>query len=117
MIKRNACLNACFLQHTKKFEYVVFEQKDSLIKYNYCVMQTYFHIDVAFVIILSVVRTMQAFMARKLPEHYNETYYIFLGMFIIANLLMLSIPLEASLNTDGRKNFVNSVVIIPQIWH
>ena len=59
MIKRNACLNACFLQHTKKFEYVVFEQKDSLIKYNYCVMQTYFHIDVAFVIILSVVRTMQ----------------------------------------------------------
>ena len=74
-------------------------------------MESYFYIDVASVIILSVVCSVQAFMARKLPANYNETYYIFLGMFTTTNLLTLSIPLDASFNKDGQKMFVNSLVI------
>ena len=129
MIKRNSCLTfkqaafpanyiianifvtVNFLTIYKKFEFGIFEKTDNLIQYNYCDMQTYFHIDVASVIILSVVCSVKAFRARKLPANYNETYYIFLGMFATTNLLMLSIPLDASFNTDGGKVFVNSFVM------
>ena len=97
-----------FLTIYKKFEFVIFEKTDDLIQYNYCDMQTYFHTDVASAIILSVVCSVKAFRARKLPANYNETYYIFLGIFATTNLLMLSIPLDASFNTDGGKVFVNS---------
>ena len=43
-------------------------------------------------------------MARKL----QETNYIFLAMFTNTNLLLLSIPLDANFNVEGRKLFVNS---------
>ena len=85
-------------------------ETDFLIKYKYCDTGTYFYLDLTSVIILSIVCSMQAFLARKLPANYNETYYIFLGMFTTANLLLLSIPLDASFNTDGQKIFVNSLV-------
>ena len=74
-------------------------------------METYFYIDIVFVIILSVVCSVQAFMARKLPANYDENYYIFFGMFARTNLLMLSIPLDVSFNADGQKIFVNSLVM------
>ena len=74
-------------------------------------METYFYIDIAFVIIVSVVCSVQALMTGKLPANYNEAYYIFFGMFATTKLLMLSIPLDASFNTDGQKMFVNSLVM------
>ena len=106
----NMFITVIFLTTYKKFEYGLFEQTDSLIKYNYCDMETYFYTDVTFVIILSVVCSAQAFMARKLPANYNETYYIFLAMFTTTNLLILAIPLGVSFNTVGQKIFVNSLV-------
>ena len=64
-----------------------------------------------FFITLLILCSVQAFMVRKLPANYNETFYIFLGTFTTTNLLTLSIPLNANFNTDGQKIFVNSLVI------
>ena len=107
----NMFITVIFLTTYKKIEYDLFEQTDSLITYNYCDMETYFYIDIAFVIIVSVVCSVQALMTGKLPANYNEAYYIFFGMFATTKLLMLSIPLDASFNTDGQKMFVNSLVM------
>ena len=107
----NMFITVIFLTTYKKIEYDLFEQTDSLITYNYCDMETYFYIDIAFVIIVSVVCSVQALMTRKLPANYNEAYYIFFGMFATTKLLMLSIPLDASFNTDSQKMFVNSLVM------
>ena len=107
-IASNMLITFIFLVVYKKFEYGVLEIKNSTVKYNFCNAGFYFYIDVGSVIILSIFCSVQAFMARKLPANYNETNYIFLAMFTTTNLLLLSIPLEASFNVDGRKLFVNS---------
>ena len=107
-IASNMLITFIFLVVYKKFEYGVLEIKNSTVKYNFCNAGFYFYIDVASVIILSIVCSVQAFMARKLPANYNETNYIFLAMFATTNLLLLSIPLDASFNVDGQKLFVNS---------
>ena len=49
----NMFITVIFLTTYKKIEYDLFEQTDSLITYNYCDMETYFYIDIAFVIIVS----------------------------------------------------------------
>ena len=95
----------------KKLEYGVFEVKDSLVKYKYCDIGAYFYFDFVFFITLSILCSVQAFIVRKLPANYNETFYIFLGTFTTTNLLTLSFLLNANFNTDGQKIFVNSLVI------
>ena len=110
-ITANIFVTVVFLTTYKKFEYGIFEQTDFLIKYKYCDTGTYFYLDLTSVIILSIVCSVQAFLARTLPANYNETYYIFLGMFTTTNLLLLSIPLDAGFDTDGQKSFVNSLVM------
>ena len=107
----NVFISTLFLAVYSKFEYGVLEVKSTTLKYNFCNMETYFHIDVALVILLSITCSVQAFIARKLPTNFNETYYIFLGMFTTTILLLLSLPLNASFSGDGQKIFVNSVMI------
>ena len=103
-------ITVTFLTVYKKLEYGVFEVKDSLVKYKYCDIGAYFYFVFVFSITLSILCSVQAFKARKLPANYNETFYIFLGTFT-TSLLTLSIPLNANFNTDGQKIFVNSLVI------
>ena len=74
-------------------------------------MAFYFYFDTSFVIILSIICSVQAFLVQKLPSKFNETYYIFLGMFITAILLVLSIPLNGSFYHNGQKIFAKSIVI------
>ena len=52
-----------------------------------------------------------AFVARKLPNNFNETSYIFLGMFTTIVLLLLIIPLDASWISDARVVFADSLII------
>ena len=94
-------ITVIFLTTYKKLEFGIFEQTYFLIKYKYCDAGTYFYVDHTSVVILSIVCSVQAFLARRLPENY---------MFTTTNLLLLSIPLDASFNTDGQKIFVNSLV-------
>ena len=107
----NGFITAIYLNLYHKYEYGIYQAKDPTLKYNYCNMASYFYIDISFVIILSMICSVQAFLARKLPSNFNETYYIFLGMFTTTILLVLSIPLNGSFDHDGQKIFVNSLVI------
>ena len=94
-----------------KIGYKIFEIQASLLRYKYCNLDTYFYFDVISLVTLSVICSIQAFRARKLPANYNETYYIFLGMFTTTILLLVSIPLNASFDKDGQKRFANSCII------
>ena len=107
----NGFITVIYLILHHKYEYGIYQAKDPLLKYNYCNMAFYFYIDTSFVVILSMICSVQAFLARKLPSNFNETYYIFLGMFTTTILLVFSIPLNGSFSNDGQKIFVNSVVI------
>ena len=80
----------------------MFEKKDSLISIIIALCKLTF-ILMLLLLYFPVTCSVQAFMVRKLPVNYNETYDIFLGMFTAKNLLMLSIPLEASFNTNDQK--------------
>ena len=92
-------------------DYGILNGKESLIKYKYCNTASYFYIDVSLVIMLSVICSIKAFLARKLPANYNETCYIFLAMFTSTIFLLLSVPLDASYRGDGQKIFVNSCMV------
>ena len=107
----NGFITAVYLTLFHKYEYGTYQAEDPLFRYNYCDMTSYFYVDTSFVIILSIICSVQAFLARKLPSNFNETYYIFLGMFTTTILLVLSIPLNGSFSHDGQKMFVNSIVI------
>ena len=107
----NGFITVIHLTLYRKYDYGIYQAKDPLLRYNYCNMASYFYIDTSFVIILSIISSVQAFLARKLPSNFNETYYIFLGMFTTTILLVLSIPLNGSFNHDGQKIFINSLVI------
>ena len=74
-------------------------------------MDLYMNADIILLAILSLICSFQPFVARKLPANFNETYYIFLGMFTSALLFGVSFPLDATFNKDGRKIFVNSCMI------
>ena len=92
-------------------DYGILNGKESLIKYKYCNTASYFYVDVSLVIILSVICSIKAFLARKLPADYNETCYIFLAMFTSTIFLLLSVPLDASYRGDGQNIFVNSCMV------
>ena len=117
-MKRNACITlkeiyfpitylsanvfttlAVLLHH--KLEYGILQPDDSLVRYQYCKMATYFYTEMTAMLILSILCFFQAFLARKLPAHFNETCYIYLGMFPISVLLMVSIILCESFIKDG----------------
>ena len=106
----NGFITVIYLTLYHKYEYGTYQAKDPLLKYNYCNMASYFYIDTNLVSILSMICSVQAFLARKLPSSFNETYYIFLGMFTTTILLVLSIPLNGSFDHDGQKIFVNTLV-------
>ena len=107
----NGFITVIYLTLYHKYEYGIYQAKDPILKYNYCNMASYFYIDTSLVITLSMICSVQAFLARKLPSNFNETYYIFLGMFTTTILLVFSIPLNGSFSHDGQKIFVNSFVI------
>ena len=107
----NGFITTSYLTLYHKYENGLFQAKGSLFRYNYCDMTSYFYLDTSFVIILSIICSVQAFVARKLPSNFNETYYIFLGMFTATILLVLLIPLNGSFSYDGQNIFVNSIVI------
>ena len=107
----NGFITVIYLTLHHKYEYGIYQTKDPLLKYNYCNMAFYSYIDTSFVVILSMICSVQVFLARKLQSNFNETYYIFLGMFTTTILLVFSIPLNGSFSNDGQNIFVNSVVI------
>ena len=86
-------------------EYGLRQVENTVEKHIYCKMTVYFYVDLTLVLVLSVVCSIQSFLARKLPTNYNETYYIFLAMFTTTILLLLSIPLHASYSKDGQQVF------------
>ena len=92
-------------------EYGLRQAENTMEKHIYCKMEAYFYLDLTLVLALSVVCSIQSFLARKLPTNYNETYYIFLAMFTTTVLLLLSIPLHASYSKNGQQVFVNSCMI------
>ena len=92
-------------------EYGLRQVENTVEKHIYCKMAVYFYVDLTLVLVLSVVCSIQSFLARKLPTNYNETYYIFLAMFTTTILLLLSIPLHASYSKDGQQVFVNSCMV------
>ena len=87
------------------------EVKDIFLKEIYCDLSTNFYVDLALIMTLTLVCSIQAFLARSLPANYNEMKYIFLGMFTSSVLLCLSIPLHISYSTTGNQILVESVVV------
>ena len=59
-------ITVIFLTTYKKFEYGLFEQTDSLIKYNYCDMETYFY-----TLTLLLLSFCQLYALRKLSWQGN----------------------------------------------
>ena len=86
------------------------ENKDIFLREIYCDLSTNFYVDLALIMTLTLVCSIQAFRARSLPANYNEMKYIFLGMFTSSVLLCLSIPLHISNSTTGNQILVESVV-------
>ena len=107
----NGFMTIIYLTVHHKYEYGICQAKDPLLKRSYFNMTSYFYIDTSFVIILSMICSVEVFLAWRLPSNFNETYHIFLGMFTTTILLVLSIFLNGSFSNDGQKIFVNSVVI------
>ena len=87
------------------------EVKDIFLREIYCDLSTNFYVDLALIMTLTLVCSIQAFFARSLPANYNEMKYIFLGMFTSSVLLCLSIPLHISYSTTGNQILVESVVV------
>ena len=85
----------------RKLEYGILQPDDSLVRYQYCKMATYFYTEMTAMLILSIICIFQGFFARKLPAHFNETCCVYLGMFPISVLLMVSIILCESFTKDG----------------
>ena len=81
------------------------------MKYRFCYHQTCLYIEIVTVVVLSVIAAVKAFVARKLPSNFNETRYIFLGMFTTNTLLLLMIPLDVSLNVDGGVIFADALMV------
>ena len=102
---------AIYLTLYCNYEYGLYQAKDRLLKYNYCNMTSYFYIETDYVIILSMICFVQASLAQKLWSNFKETYYIFLEILTITNLLVLSIRLNESFSNDGQNIFVLSIVI------
>lgn len=109
----NGSITAIYLILYHKYEYGIYQAKDPLLKYNYnyCNMESYFYTNTSLVSILSMTCSVQAFLVQKLPSNFNETSYIFLGMFTATLLLVVSIPLNGSFYHDFQMIFVNSIVI------
>ena len=107
----NICVTIIVLVAYKGDEYGVRQVGNTVEKHIYCKMTVYFYVDLTLVLVLSVLCSIQSFLARKLPTNYNETYYIFLAMFTTTILFLLSIPLHASYSKDGQQVFVNSCMI------
>ena len=94
-----------------KYQFGILEDTASLVRYQYCNMNVYLNVDILFLMLLTLGCSIQSFWARKLPANFNETYYIFLGMFASVILTALYFPLNASFSKDGQKIFVNSCII------
>ena len=104
----NMFITVIFLTTYKKFEYGLFEQTDSLIKYNYCDMETYFYTDVPFVIILSML--CASFHGKKTISELQWNL-LYLSCYVYNNKSNnIGYSPRLSFNTDGQKIFVNSLV-------
>ena len=64
------------------------------------------------VVVLQLICCVQAFMARKLPNVFNETKYITFAMFSSVLVMVLTIPLYETYENQQDKNFVISVAIL-----
>ena len=98
------------LLETFRFEYRILEIQASLLRYRYCNIDNFLYFDIISLTTFSIICCIQAFRARKLPANYNETYYVFVGMFTTALLFLVLIPLNASFDKDGRKMFASSAI-------
>lgn len=99
-----------YIQIAKR-EDAVYVDKKQVVKYRFCYHQTSLYFEIVSVIALTMIAAIKAFVARKLPNNFNETSYIFLAMFTTSVLLFLMIPLDASWNSDGRVVFADSLII------
>ena len=93
-----------------KFKYGIMYTENIYLRYRYCSMDELLYAENGSLILLALICSTQSFMARALPANFNETFYIFLGMFTTTIFLLLSLPLDATFNKDGQRIFVNSCV-------
>ena len=92
-----------------KFKYIVSLTENS--PYKFCNMEDYLFMGIFTTILLSIICSIKAFQARKIPANFNETYCIFLGTFATTIILLVLIPLEASFRKVGQTVFVQSCVV------
>ena len=59
----NGFMTIIYLTVHRKYEYGIYQAKDPLLKRSYFNMTSYFYIDTSFVIILSMICSVQAFLA------------------------------------------------------
>ena len=93
-----------------KFKYGIMQTENIYLRYRYCSTDALFYAENGSVILLAIICSTQSFMVRALPANFNETFYIFLGMFTTTIFLLLLLPLDATFNKDGQRVFVNSCV-------
>ena len=93
-----------------KFKYGIMQTENIYLRYRYCSTDALFYAENGSLILLAIICSTQSFMARALPANFNETFYIFLGMFTTTIFLLLLLPLDATFNKDGQRVFVNSCV-------
>ena len=74
-------------------------------------MTSFFYIDAVTVIFVSVICSIKAFSARRLPSNYNEMEFIFLGTFTLTIQMLLSLILHANFQNEGIVIFVDSLMV------
>ena len=80
--------------------------------YYYCHIGFHLRGQLAYILCLQVICCTQAFLARNLPDVYNETKYIAFAMFTSIVVFALSIPLIESYEKPKDKMFVLSIAIM-----
>ena len=84
----------------------------TFITVYYCDVNLHLAGQLILVVFLQLVCCVQAFMARKLPNVFNETKYITFAMFSSVIVMVLTIPLYESFGNQREKNFVISLGIL-----
>lgn len=66
----------------------------------------------AYIALVSSVCMIEALRARKLPENYSETKFIFLSMFLVLLLQLVHIPVLMSSDNPRRRTLLECVITV-----
>ncbi|XP_057296262.1 vomeronasal type-2 receptor 116-like [Hydractinia symbiolongicarpus] len=86
--------------------------KESMERHMFCNTDSHLHIQIAFLLVLTIMCNIQAFRARTLPQNFNEAKDIVYAA-LITNLCLISIfPLYYSQVVQSKKTLVNIFVLL-----